>query len=55
VSNDDEVERQWREAVRKQREDSKPGPYGGDYGKGNGGCALIALTLISFLALTLLI
>lgn len=49
---DEETERRWREAVRKEKEDSKPKPYQGDYGGagGNQGCfgSLLMLLLHGF-------
>jgi len=35
--SDEETERQWREAVRKEKENNRPGPYGGNYGGSEGG------------------
>jgi hypothetical protein len=56
--SDEDTERRWREAVRKQQEDdmkAKTGPYGGNYGgsEGGSGCPLIALQFLAFLALAL--
>jgi hypothetical protein len=51
MSGNDDVERQWREAVRRQREDEAkkgPPPYQGNYGGGDG--CLIALMSMPILA-----
>jgi len=48
VSNDDEVERQWREAVRKQQKDEGPPPYSGNYGgsEDKGGCLVLLIAIL---------